>query len=147
MFINFLEEVIFPELTMMQLVGAFMVLIIPIFFLLLIARFRGFLASIFFLPLVHGLLYFACTFEQVGTYISNLGELGEGIEIGLLHIIYLFNFFHFGLMNYICNMVKVEMVSKILLANWFAFVPYLVLFVIFFAIFKRKKKRKEEDYF
>ena len=130
-----------------EICGIFSALIIPFFFLLLIARFRGFMASIFFLPFMHGLLYFLATIEIVCTTLIGLGDFGVGLLEGIAIVSQFFLTFHQLLMGLISGLINIEMVTKVLLADWFAFVPYLILFVLFFAIFKRKKGPKEEDYF
>lgn len=133
--------------SILEVSGIFTALIIPFFFLLLIARFRGFFASIFFLPFVHGLLYFVTTIELVNTTLVGIGDFGVGLLAGISVISQFFLTFHNFLMGLISGLINNEMVTKVLHANWFAFVPYLILFVIFFAIFKKRRAAKEEDYF
>lgn len=133
--------------SILEACGIFSALIIPFFFLLLIARFRGFFASIFFLPFIHGLLYFLTTIEVVNTTLIGLGDFGNGLLAGITVISEFFITFHSFLMGVISGLINNEMVTQVLLANWFSFVPYLILFVIFFAIFKKRKAPKEEDYF
>ena len=69
--------------SILEVCGIFSALIIPFFFLLLIARFRGFFASIFFLPFIHGLLYFLTTIEVVNTTLIGLGDFGNGLLAGI----------------------------------------------------------------
>lgn len=129
-------------------IGFFLAMIIPFFLLLIIARFRGFLASIFFFPTFIGLVSFALTFSQVNTMINKLGSIGTGLLEGAkIHTSY-FSSFH----NYIIELLlelfnKNELLSKVLNSSWFVFAPYLVLFAIFFILFKKRKQKREDDYF
>ena len=127
--------------------GYILVLFLPIFFLLLIARFRGFFASIFFLPFALSGIYFASTCPAVMNLFTNIGLFGEGMVKGIEVLNNLYVSVHYGLFNKLANHISIDFIKNILISNWFGLVLYLILFVIFFAIFKKRKKRKEEDLF
>ena len=127
--------------------GYILVLFLPIFFLLLIARFRGFFASIIFLPFALSGIYFASTFPIVMNLFAKIGLFGEGMVKGIEVLNNLYVSVHYGLFNKLANHISIDFIKNILISNWFGLVLYLILFVIFFAIFKKRKKRKEEDLF
>lgn len=127
--------------------GCFLIIIVPIILTLLIARFRGWIASLFCLPFLHGLIAFALNYSQVTDAISKLGNFGQGLLDGADSCLAIFNGFHNSVVYCLCRLISNETAVKIFNEAWFGFVPYLVIFVILFAIFKKRKKRKEEDYF
>lgn len=128
-------------------VGYYLAMVLPILLVLLIARFRGFWASIFFLPFFGGVVAFVLSLQNVVDVLNSVKDFGPGVLGGFEVINSCFRAFHTQMMTLICNAANNEIVSDILLADWFCFVPYLVLFVFFFALFKKKKVRREEDYF
>ena len=128
-------------------VGFYLALVLPILLVLLIARFRGFWASLFFLPFFGGVVAFVLSFAEVTDALNAVENFGPGLLSGLAAVETYFRAFHTHMMELICNAANNEIVSDVLLADWFCFVPYLVLFVFCFALFKKKKVRKEEDYF
>ena len=127
--------------------GCVVMIIVPIILTLLVARFRGLIASLFCLPFLHGLIVFALNYSQVTDAISKLGDFGTGLLAGANSSIKMFNGFHYSIVNCLSKLITNETAVKIFNEAWFAFVPYLVIFIILFAIFKKRKKRKEEDYF
>ncbi len=135
------------NLDILNYLGYFLIILLPIALVLLIARFRSFWASIFFLPFIYGLIYFALSFSQVTDLLAKIGSFGDGLVNGAAVNTAFFMSGHQIIIDLITDAIKNETVTKVLNEAWFAFVPYLVLFVIFFAIFKKRKRRKEEDYF
>lgn len=145
MLINLLQDTV--NLNVLYNLGYFLVILLPIALVLLIARFRGFLASIFFLPFIYGVVYFALSYNQVTDMLSKIGEFGTGVIEGAAINTSFFLAGHQIIIDLITHAIKNDTVTKVLNETWFAFVPYLVLFVIFFVAFKKRKRRKEEDYF
>lgn len=127
-------------------IGFFIAMIVPFFFLLLIARFRSFLASIFFFPFLIGSSAFALTFEQVTNLIKKLGTIGEGLLDGItVHTTY-FEAFHLQIIEFSLQYLKNETIANIFRSDWFMCVPYFLFFIVFFALFKKRRREKEEDY-
>ena len=124
------------------------VLLVPFIIVLMIARFRSFFASIWFLPFIFGLMAFLITVPEISNWLLSLGGYGESITEAInVHSVY-FAAGHSLLMGTICSLIgENQIVLEILNATWFYFVPYLLLFIIFFAIFKKRKKKKEEEIF
>ena len=136
------------NLSWMYSFGLFLAIVIPFILALIIARFRGFWASLFFLPFYFGLVAFGIGFGKANTILEGWGGFGLGLQAGFLQIAEFFKTCHNQCVEMVLRYVNNETFASILRANWFMFVPYLVLFVIFFAaIHKRKKKRKDEDFF
>ena len=136
------------NLSWMYSFGLFLAIIVPFVLVLLIARFRGFWASLFFLPFYFGFVSFGIGFGRANTILEGWGSFGLGLQAGFLQIRDLFLAGHNQIVEMILRYIHNETFASILRANWFMFVPYLILFVIFFAaIHKRKKRKKDEDYF
>lgn len=124
-------------------------IIIPLAFVLLVARFRSFFASIFFLPFIHGLLIFLLSISKVVNFItSKMGSFGSSLIKGIELSCTPFSIFHSVIVDSILNtLINNKTCNDIFSSNWFMFVPYLILFIIFFVIFKKRKRKKEADYF
>lgn len=70
------------NLDILNYLGYFLIILLPIALVLLIARFRSFWASIFFLPFIYGLIYFALSFSQVTDLLAKIGSFGDGLVNG-----------------------------------------------------------------
>lgn len=127
----------------LEIIGYFLALILPIFILLLIARFRGFWASIWFLPAIYGLVTFLVSIDAISDFLLNHGDFLLGFAEGTAINGAFFLAFHTPLMNLLAAIFNNEAVTNVLQATWMYFVPYLVLFVIFFLIFKIRRKNKQ----
>lgn len=148
MHIELLENTVNVVENLPFLATYFAVLLIPIILVLMIARFRSFFASIWFLPFFFGLMAFLLTVPEIADWLGTLGDYGESIVSGVTVNTTYFLAGHTTLMSLITSLVgENQVVAEILQASWFYFVPYLLLFIIFFAIFKKRKKKKEEDFF
>ena len=142
--IYLVEVEILPALS---LLGYLLVLIFPIIILLLIARFRGFFASIFFLPLSLSAIYFASSFQKVMNQLNKIGLIGDGIRKGVETCNNLYVSVHYGIFSKLAGYIDVDFIKNILNSTWFGLVLYLILFVVFFALCKKRKRKKEEDLF
>jgi hypothetical protein len=121
----------------------FLAIIIPFVLLLLIARFRGFWASIWFLPAFYGLVAFLLSFEPIAEFFTTNGDFFQGLYEGFYVNSIFFLSFHTPLMTLLSGLFNNEAVTNVLNATWMYFVPYIVLFVIFFLIFKIRRKNKQ----
>ena len=145
---NLLFDQVVVNLDLLYNLGYFISLLLPFLLLLLIARFRGFFASIFFLPFFFGLMAFLVKLPEVSKFLTDLGPFGEGALGGMLASSTYFMLGHVQLIELILQGNTNKTLCDVLRADWFMFVPYLVLFIIFFAIFhKRKRRNQDEDYF
>lgn len=145
--VNILLDIGVDSINLVALAGIFTPLIVLSVILLLIARFRGFWASLFFIPAILSILSFALTFEAVTSIVEGIGAYGEGLLAGISVLLTPFTTFHTLIIALISELVKVEMVTKILTANWFAMIPYVLFFIIFFSTCKIKKVKKEVSFF
>lgn len=126
----------------MGFLGLLTAIIVPLVIVLLIARFRSFLASIWALPTINGLIAFLLVTEQTKVFFEGENEFLMGFTLGSKAWSNIFMFFHASIMSWIANLINNEAVTNILVAPWMYFVPYVVLFIIFFLIFKIRRKSK-----
>ena len=119
--------------------------IIPILILLFSAKYRGIWASIWFLPVLLFALRFAMTFEVVSSFIDwNYITYGlvQGFETLMVPFTVSVDFVLMSLLGMIAPNVDLWQVT-ILGAAWFPLVLYGILWLLFLAIFKKKRRRKK----
>ena len=117
---------------------------VPLFIYLLLTKYRGIWASLFFLPVVYFAISFALTFEQVAAFTNN--DIVENILIGFETLMAPFVLLiHETIMSLLSLIAPgVEIVETILASSWLPLVLYFLLWVIFMAIFKKKRRRKKQ---
>ena len=142
--INLFEEAV-QTTDLVGIAGIFTPVIVLSIILLLIARFRGFWSSLFFIPAMCAILSFAITMDAVNDLVTGFGPYGEGLLKGISIFVSPFVYFHLILVELVSALVNVEMVTNIISADWFVLVPYLLLFLIFFSTCKIKRKRKADN--
>ena len=142
--VNIFEETV-RTTDLVGLAGYFAPVIILSILLILIARFRGFWASLFFIPAMCAILTFALNFETVTNWIVGFGKFGEEFINGFAVYSLLFLTFHNVLVEILTSLIDIPFINdNIISANWFILVPYVILFLIFFSTCKIRRKRKRD---
>lgn len=137
-----------PPGDLMSYLGALLVLSIPLVIALLIARFRSFLASIWFIAFAVQLsVYLIANVSPIKNLFISGNTFLNGVLIGLDALYKPMKLFHE------CIIYLLELISStntiytgIIESDIFAFVLYLVLFVLSFIFFHKKKKKKKQKF-
>ena len=139
MILTTINEILNLE-SILVIVGFF----VPLFIYLILTKYRGIWASLFFLPVVYFAISFAITFEQVAAFTNN--AIVENILMGFGTLMAPFVLLiHETIMSLLSLIAPgVEIVQTILASSWLPLVLYFLLWVIFMAIFKKKRRRKKQ---
>ena len=132
------------EIFSMGNIGVLVGIIVPVFILLFFAKYRGIWASLWLLPVLFTALQFASTFPQVSAIIdSNLILAGvcEGFAILMTPFVTVIHTTIEGLLGLIPEVPYLQ--SFVFAQPWFYLALYAIVWLLFLAIFKRKRRRKK----
>ncbi|MBE6142893.1 MAG: hypothetical protein E7177_02760 [Erysipelotrichaceae bacterium] len=133
------------DIFVMANVGLLVGLIVPLLILLFFAKYRGIWASIWLLPLLFFGYRFAMTFEVVSSFVTSnaiVNPIAQGFEAFMLP-------FEVSVHKTIMDLLSliapgVDLWQKTILgATWFPLALYAILWLLFLAIFKKRRKRKK----
>jgi hypothetical protein len=153
-YINYLSEEIPTISGSSMYIGFVLGIVIPIILYLFLAKYKGVIASAWFLPALLSLgLFFMDQVNVLNSFIFN-HHLTSGFYYGFYCLHIPFALCHEGVITLLTK-IKPDStlyVNKILNSCWFEFVLYFVVFIIFYAIFhkrkraKRRARRYEDDF-
>ena len=133
------------DIFVMENVGLLVGLIVPLLILLFFAKYRGIWASIWFLPLILFAYRFAMTFDVVSSFVTSnaiVNPIAQGFEAFMLPFEMSVHATIMALLGLIAPGVEIWQ-ETILAAPWFPLALYAILWLLFLAIFKKKRKRKK----
>ena len=133
------------EIFTMPNIGRIIGFIVPLFILLFSSKYRGIWASLWLLPLLFAGLNFALTFAPVSAFIETSDiyiGICNGFEELMTPFMSIINDCIFSLIGLIPESVPFVH-DVIVVANWFPLALYGVLWLLFLAIFKKKRRRKK----
>lgn len=137
-----------PAGDLMCYLGAILALSIPLIIALMIARFRSFFASLWFMACIIQLsVYLIANVPTIQNLFISGNTILNGVLIALTALYAPMKLFHE------CIIYLLELISStntiytgIVESDIFAFVLYLVLFVLSFIFFHKKKKKKKQKF-
>lgn len=132
------------EIFSMGNIGILIGIIVPIFILLFFAKYRGIWASLWLLPVLYVALEFALTFPQVSGVISSnaiLDGVYQGFVILMTPFVEVIHSTIAALLGLIPEVPYLQ--SFIFVQPWFYLALYAIIWLLFLAIFKKKRRRKK----
>ena len=133
------------EIFTMPFIGVLIGFIVPLFILLFSAKYRGIWASLWLLPVLFAGLSFAALFPQVSAILnSNDIIIGacNGFSMLMEPFMLIVDETIFSLIGLIPENIPFVH-DVIVVAPWFPLALYGVLWLLFLAIFKKKRRRKK----
>ena len=133
------------DIFVMENVGLLVGVIVPLLILLFSAKYRGIWASIWLLPLLAAGLRFAMSFEAVSTFVESnviVAPIVAGFEVLMTPFMVSVDATIMALLGLIAPELEIWQ-DMILGATWFPMALYAILWLLFLAIFKKKRKRKK----